>query len=256
MPRHSFVSSGRVRAGRKLQQKMHHDNRMREKWLRENAKRAKKYWDILAREKQAKRLGAVRKMPGYHEKLSKAMQKYYQNPQAREKQAKIMKRKYFENPALIRKIDRAVTSWWREHPNLREVYRKRAMKLFLENPGKFRTFMNGGKNASKLKYKTKQGFIVRSAGEQKIANFLFERKIKSRYETKPLFFKKEGHICIPDFWLPESKIYIEFYGGHPKSWKKKVLKNKLYKKYKIKCVFITPAELRDLEYYLVGELKR
>jgi hypothetical protein len=61
-----------------------------------------------------------------------------------------------------------------------------------------------------------------------------------------------GYLCTPDFQLTKSKIYIEFYGGYPGSWKKKVVKNKLYKKYKIPVISITPSELRDLD----EELKR
>jgi hypothetical protein len=119
--------------------------------------------------------------------------------------------------------------------------------------------MKYGKNSSVPHLKTKQGFLVRSKGEQKIANFLYDNKIKSFYEGKTLMFEKEGQICVPDFYLPKSKThkatYIEFYGGYPAAWKKKVMKDKLYKKYKIPCVFITPSELRDLNYYLKGELE-
>jgi len=35
--------------------------------------------------------------------------------------------------------------------------------------------------------------------------------------------------------------------GFPGSRNKKILKNKLYKKHRIKCVFITPSELNNLE---------
>jgi len=65
-------------------------------------------------------------------------------------------------------------------------------------------------------------------------------------------------LCVPDFYLPKynthNMTYIEFYGGYPKAWKKKVLKNRLYKAHKIPYIFITPAELRDLQENLVGEL--
>lgn len=34
-----------------------------------------------------------------------------------------------------------------------------------------------------------------------------------------------------------------------------MLKNKLYKKYKIKCIAITPAELGNLDYYILNDLR-
>ena len=148
-----------------------------------------------------------------------------------------------------------MTRWWHEHPNIRKERSIKAKKFFMEHPDKFKNFMKHGSNSNKLHLKTKQGFLVRSKGEKKIANFIFENKIKSSYENKTLIFEKEGQVCIPDFYLPKYKTYIEFYGGYPGAWKKKVMKNKLYKKYKIPCIFITTAELRDLNYYLNRELK-
>ncbi len=181
------------------------------------------------------------------EKISKSMRKYFSNPLARKRQSKAMKKRYKDHPHLANQIDRVMTKWWREHPNVKKEMSIRAKNLLVKNPDKFRKFIKYGKNPSLPRFKTKQKFLVRSRGEQKIANFLHDNKIKSQYEAKTLIFKEEGQICVPDFWLPTSKTYIEFYGGHPEGWKKKVLKNKLYKKHKIPCIFITPSELRDLK---------
>ncbi len=192
-------------------------------------------------------------------KISKSVSRYYSNPLARKKMSELKKKQYQERPELIKEIDRKITEWWKEHPHIRKERSEDVKKFFIKNPDKFEKFLKYGKNSSVPHLKTKQGFIVGSYGEQKIANFLFDNRIKSAYEGKILIFKKEGQICTPDFWLPKFKVYIEFYGGHPKSWKKKVMKNRLYKKHKIPCVFITPAELRDLGYYLgreVGEKDR
>ena len=179
--------------------------------------------------------------------VSKSVKKYFSNPLSRKKHSIAMR-----NPDVVRKIDRARTKWWREHPNIRKEKSIEVRNLFMEHPEKFKKFLKYGSNPALPQFKTKQGFKVRSRGEQTIANFLHDNKIKAFYEKKVLIFKEEGQICVPDFWLPHYKTYIEFYGGHPKAWKKKVLKNKLYKKHKIPCIFITPAELRDLEYYLGG----
>ena len=187
--------------------------------------------------------------------VSKSVKKYFSNPASRKKHSIAMR-----NPEVVRKIDRARTKWWREHPNIKEETSIRVKNLFMKHPEKFKKFLKYGSNPNSLRFRTKQGFLVRSRGEQDIANFLHDNNLVAQYESKTLIFKEEGQICVPDFYLPKSKThnmtYIEFYGGHPKAWKKKVMKNKLYKKYKIPCVFITPGELRDLKYYLLEELKR
>ena len=184
------------------------------------------------------------------EKISKSLKKYYSNPLARKKHSTAMRKRYKEHPQLAKQIDRKMTEWWREHPHVKKEMSIKVKNLFISNPDKFKKFLKYGSNPAFPRFKTKSGFLVKSRGEQKIANFLHDNKISSSYESKTLIFKEEGQVCVPDFYLPSSKTYIEFYGGHPKAWKKKVLKNKLYRKYKIPCVFITPGELRDLDYYL------
>ena len=206
---------------------------------KESSREQKKYW---------------KEHPELRKKMKELTRKYYSNLGARKKLSEIKKKQYKENPKLLQKMDKTMTKWWHEHPNIRKERSDAVKRFFINNPQKFSKFLKYGKNSSILHIKTKQGFIVRSRGEQKIANFLAENRIKSAYESKTLIFEKEGQICVPDFWLPKFKMYIEFYGGHPKAWKKKVMKNKLYKKHKIPCIFITPAELRDLEYYLKREL--
>lgn len=210
----------------------------------------------LARKRMSELLKKRYSNPFAREKVSKSLKKYYSNPKVKKRIARERKKYWQEHPELIKKIDRIMTKWWKEHPNIKKKMSIEAKNLFMKNPEKFKEFLRYGKNPSVPRFKTRQGFLVRSRGEQKIANFLFENKIKSVYEGKTLIFREEGQICIPDFYLPSLKIYIEFYGGYPKSWKKKVMKNKLYKKHKIPCIFITPAELRDLDYYLIGELRK
>ncbi len=190
------------------------------------------------------------------EKLSKSMKKYYSNPLSRKKHSEVMRKRYIEHPQLAKQIDRTMTKWWREHRNVKKEMSIRAKNLFMKNPEKFKKFIKYGNNPASPRFRTKQGFKVRSRGEQEIANFLFKNKISCQYESNPLIFKSEGQICVPDFWLPKYHIYIEFYGGHPAGWKKKVLKNRLYKAHNIPCIFITPTELRDLDYYLLKEIKR
>jgi hypothetical protein len=222
----------------------------------------KRYSNPSARKKLSAALKERYSNPSARLKMSLALKKYFSNPEARKKASRTRKKylkqhpEFSKNPNLIRKIDKAVTSWWKGHPNIKKERSIQIKNLFIKNPEKFEKFMRYGSNPNTSpRFKTKQGYLVRSRGEQKIANFLNDNNIQSSYESKTLIFKDEGQICVPDFFLSKYKTYIEFYGGHPKAWKKKVLKNRLYKKYRIPCIFITPAELRNLEYYLKEELR-
>ena len=220
----------------------------------------KKYFsNPLARKRLSASMKKFYSRSASRKKLSLAMKKRYARASER-KRTSIQVKRYFnehplsKNPEVIQKIDRAVTKWWKEHPNIRKERSEAIKNLFITNPERFKKFMRYGNNSFIPKFKTKQNFLVRSHGEKQIADFLFDNKINALYEQKVLIFKQEGQICVPDFYLPEYNTYIEFYGGFPSAWKKKVMKNKLYKKHKIPCIFITPAELRNLNYYLARGL--
>ena len=128
---------------------------------------------------------------------------------------------------------------------MRKKQVEKAMNYFHKNPKAYEKFLEAGKNPLKKHLKTKQGSLVRSKGERKIADFLYENGIPAEYESKTFFL--DGHFCTPDFYLPEHKVYIEFYGGYPGSWKKKVIKNRLYKKFKIPYITVTPSDLKELK---------
>ncbi|MFH1500928.1 MAG: hypothetical protein ABIE22_03190, partial [archaeon] len=158
------------------------------------------------------------------------------------------------SPAQKAKLDKALTNWWKDHPNIRRQKAEQMKKYYLEHPEAFKKFMQGGANAQNLTQKTNYGYKVRSKGELQIANFLFKRKLKASYESCTLHL--DSWLCTPDFYLPKYNVFIEYYGGHPKSRKKKIIKNKLYKKYKIPCIFITPTELRNLERFLIKDAEK
>jgi len=168
----------------------------------------------------------------------------YKNKNLRKKVGNAV-RKAFLNEDIRKKIDKAVTLYYREHKEARKERAERVTSYFKKNPKAFEKFLKAGKNPLKKHLKTKSGFLVRSKGEKAIADWLFSHNIKAYYESQTLFL--EGYLCTPDFWLPKQKTYIEFYGGYPGSWKKKVIKNKLYKKYEIPVISITPSELEDLD---------
>lgn len=169
--------------------------------------------------------------------------KAWKNEKLREKLSRI-KKHYFDSPKNRNKIDRILTEWYREHPKAKQKMREMIIRYYLDNPKAFQKFLKGGKNF-KLKIKSKLG-LVRSKPERFIANTVYNCQIGASYEKYSLFLRP--WICTPDFYLKKFNIFIEYYGGHPKSWKKKVIKNKLYKKYNIPVIAIQPYELRDLDF--------
>lgn len=68
---------------------------------------------------------------------------------------------------------------------------------------------------SGVSHETLRGETVKSKGEKLIADFLFQNKIKYKYE-KParvriwFFFRKK--IGTPDFYLPDYNVYVEYWG--------------------------------------------
>jgi hypothetical protein len=195
-----------------------------------------------------------RKLSKAHkEKLRISNIRAYESEKLRLKISKAKKKQY-ENPLLAKKIDRALTSWWKEHPNVRKKYAEKVKSYFRKNPRAFGKFLAAGKNPLKRNIRAKQGFLVRSKGERKIADFLYKEKIPCIYEGFSLML--DGWICTPDFYLPEFNAFVEFYGGYPGSWKKKVIKNRLYKKHRIPVIAVTPTELRNLDYYLADEARK
>jgi len=204
--RYSFKSKGRIEAGKNLQ-----------RLLKQNK---------ILRERRIKSINRAYRNPEYGKKLSRIKKEFYKSHEERQK------------------IDRIITNYYREHPNMRKEQAQKIINYFKKNPKAFKKFLNAGKNPLKKHLKTKQGEKVRSKGEKTIADYLYKNSVPYKYEGKTLF--RDGYFCTPDFWLPKSKTYIEFYGGYPGSWKKKVIKNKLYKKYRIPVISITPGELNSL----------
>jgi len=202
-------------------------------------------------------------------KIRKSIIKYWSNPSARLRMSRIMlkqrkklsliKIKQYEDIKLRKKIDKTITKWWREHPDARKKKSLEVKQFFISNPKAFAEFVRHGKNPLKRHLRTKSGYFVRSRGEKQIADFLFSLKIPFFYEEYSLFFRHgrfAGNLCTPDFFLPKLNIFIEFYGGYPAAWKKKVLKNKIYAVNKIPVLGITPAELDDLDYYLIKDAEK
>ena len=105
--------------------------------------------------------------------------------------------------------------------------------LYKNNPKILQKFLDAGKKHIP-KYKTKQGFLVRSKNELYIANWLYEKNIKCEYENK-LWIK--NRLFIPDFYLPKYDIYIECFGNYRGLAIKRInFKKKIYRKNSIPLI--------------------
>ena len=152
-----------------------------------------------------------------------------------------------------RKVSLRVSKMYKAHPNLKEEQKLRMEIYYILHPNARKRLYNSKGNPFDDDIKTLSKYMVRSEGERDIADFLFSIKIAFLYEEKPLYLPES--VYIPDFWLPEYNCFIEFFGQYPRAQKTKLEKYKLYRKYKIPCIFITPSELVDLRHYLMSELR-
>lgn len=104
-------------------------------------------------------------------------------------------------------------------------------------------------------YTCKDGHKVRSLGEKKIDDWLFEHQILHAYEY-PI---KSAKYC--DFYIPGSSgkqdIYIEYWGRTDKNYlKNRKFKTEIYKKHKLTLIEIEHNEVNKIDEILSRELKK
>lgn len=100
---------------------------------------------------------------------------------------------------------------------------------------------------------TLSGLNVRTRSEKRIADFLYKQGIVFEYEKELMF---NGRRYIPDFYLPEMSLYIEFFGwGHIPNYQNKVEeKMRVYKENGIDCIYLFHKGSNNLEEILEKEL--
>ena len=100
-------------------------------------------------------------------------------------------------------------------------------------------------------FKCIDGHIVRSKAELIIDNYLYNHGIVHEYEKK---IKVHGKPILYDWYLPEFKVYIEYWGFYGKNYmKRKEEKIRLYKKGKLKLISIEDIMFKDI-YENLGKL--
>lgn len=100
----------------------------------------------------------------------------------------------------------------------------------------------------------RDGTLVQSDGERRIAEWLTARGIAYRYDAK---FRIIAEFQIrPDFYLPELDVYIEYWGLDTPQYKMSMLKKQLlYQQEGKRLISVYPKDLRFLEPLLTAKLK-
>ena len=103
-------------------------------------------------------------------------------------------------------------------------------------------------------FKCLDGHIVKSKGELIIDNHLHRLGIQHDYEPT---IKVQGNKIKTDWYLPEYRVYIEYWGFYGKDYmKRKDEKIRLYHKGRLNLISIEDIMLSDIYPNLENELKR
>ncbi|MBI2438876.1 MAG: hypothetical protein HYV36_08725 [Lentisphaerae bacterium] len=101
---------------------------------------------------------------------------------------------------------------------------------------------------------TRDGTVVQSDGERRIADWLMMRGIAYRYDAK---FRIIGEFQIrPDFYLPELDVYIEYWGLNTPQYKMSMYKKQmLYQQEGKRLLSVYPKDLPVLDGLLTAKLR-
>lgn len=103
-------------------------------------------------------------------------------------------------------------------------------------------------------FKCLDGHIVKSKGELIIDNHLHRLGLEHEYENT---IRIRGNPLKYDWYLPESEIYIEYWGYFGKDYmKRKEKKLKLYQKGKLKLISIEDIMLKDIYSNIENDLAK
>jgi hypothetical protein len=100
----------------------------------------------------------------------------------------------------------------------------------------------------------RDGTVVQSAGERRIADWLTAHGLAYRYDAK---FRIIGEFQIrPDFYLPELDVYIEYWGLDTPQYKMSMYKKQtLYQQEGKRLISVFPADLARLNALLAAKLR-
>ncbi|MFX1238286.1 MAG: hypothetical protein ACFFAS_01245 [Promethearchaeota archaeon] len=103
-------------------------------------------------------------------------------------------------------------------------------------------------------FKCLDGHIVRSKGELIIDNYLYLQGVEHKYES---IIRINGQVIKCDWYLPQSDVYIEYWGYFGKKYeKRKAIKLYLYSKAKLNLISIENEMFNDIYHALQEKLKK
>jgi len=103
-------------------------------------------------------------------------------------------------------------------------------------------------------FKCLDGHIVRSKGELIIDNHLYRLGLEHEYEKT---IRIRGKPLKYDWYLPDYKAYIEYWGYYGKNYmKRKAEKLQMYRKGNVKLISIEDIMLKDIYSNLEKELSK
>ncbi len=103
--------------------------------------------------------------------------------------------------------------------------------------------------------RAKDGTLVQSDGERRIAELLSTENIRYRYDER--FRILDGYAIRPDFYLPEYDVYIEYWGMDTADYKIGMLKKqKIYQQEGKRLISLYPEDKPRLREILLGKLER
>jgi len=137
----------------------------------------------------------------------------------------------------------------RSHQTFQRVFCDRCFdEVFLERRN-FETQVELNKTIE-----ARDGTVVQSEGERRIAEWLTAHGLPYRYDTK---YRIIGEFQIrPDFYLPELDVYIEYWGLETPQYKMSMYKKQmLYQQAGKRLISVYPADLAQLGALLSAKLK-
>ena len=103
--------------------------------------------------------------------------------------------------------------------------------------------------------RAKDGTLVQSDGERRIADYLQKNDVAYRYDER--FRILNGFAIRPDFYLPELDVYIEYWGMDTADYKIGMLKKqKLYQQQGKKLISLYREDKPEMETALQSKLKQ
>lgn len=105
------------------------------------------------------------------------------------------------------------------------------------------------------RFRCTDGHYVRSKAEMLIDNWLYEHRIAHAYEKKVYMPKNPDETVLSDFYLPEGKVFIEYWGMESEKYKKrKEVKISLYSTNGLNLISLEDEHISRLDDILPWEI--